>query len=46
LVDNLPAFAACSGAEIDEVGGGTDGILIVFDKDEGVSFGLKRLQSA
>ena len=44
MVDDLSAFDSGAGAEVDEVTGGADGVFVVFDEEEGVAFGLERLQ--
>jgi hypothetical protein len=37
LGHNFPAMNSCSRAKIDDMVGGSHGVLIVFDDDEGVS---------
>jgi len=46
LRHDFAAFDSGAGAEVDEVGGGADGVFVVFDEEEGVAFLFERLEGA
>ena len=46
LINDFTAFDSGAGSEVDEVAGGADGVFVMFDEEEGVSFRFECLQCA